>query len=327
MNKTDVDFEDFSGLFDSILNMPGGGNSRKYTGEYTPTGKSREILDRAMEHVQSVDYQVSVRWVFYRLLQEGLYSKKSDYILFIQLTSRARHKNYGQWNPITLADETRSMIKEAYEGDKPGTDPADIFDSAEREDRGHLDYLKERAANYYSTYEHTIDPNYYQDSFCIIMFEARAMVQQFKKYTEGLTLCPFGGQPSIPYKYRIATYLHEMSDKYDKPVTVLYFGDLDKGGDDIFNAGSRDIKKWCSAPIKFIRCGLTEQQVERYNIPENFDHPGYQWEALDDRAAQEIIADGLKPYYDTRAADRAYREAAGIQEAVRAEVDKRLSEE
>ena len=57
---------------------------------YKPYKKGREILNRAMEHIKSVDYKVSLRWVFYRLLQEGYYNKK-DYQSWVQASSRARH--------------------------------------------------------------------------------------------------------------------------------------------------------------------------------------------------------------------------------------------
>lgn len=55
---------------------------------WKPQGKTAPILDRAMEHIKSVEYKVSARWVFYRLLQEGHYSDKNDYKnKFIPMTS------------------------------------------------------------------------------------------------------------------------------------------------------------------------------------------------------------------------------------------------
>ena len=119
------------------------------------------------------------------------------------------------------------------------------------------------------------------------------MTQQFRLYTDGLTLCPFGGQPSIPFKYQIAKYIEQQHEKYQKDVMVLYFGDLDESGLKIFNTGEEDISKWCDAPIEFIRCGLSDEQVRQYQIPENVDHPGYQWEALTDEQAREIITEDV----------------------------------
>ncbi len=44
------------------------------------------------------------------------------------------------------------------------------------------------------------------------------------------------------------------------------------------------------ADFSFERVGLTDQQVDDYGVPENPERPGtYQWEGLDDDAAQEMI--------------------------------------
>lgn len=38
--------------------------------EYKPHAKEVGILDRAMEHVKSVPYRVTPRWLFYRVFQD-----------------------------------------------------------------------------------------------------------------------------------------------------------------------------------------------------------------------------------------------------------------
>jgi hypothetical protein len=98
--------------------------------DYTPYGKTKVILDRAMEHIRGVPYQVSVRWVFYNLYQEGIYKKKEDYQSFVSLTSRARKAWYDGWTPETLADDTRKM--DVYESGGGTADP-DLEFLVERE--------------------------------------------------------------------------------------------------------------------------------------------------------------------------------------------------
>ena len=284
---------------------------------YQPYGKTNIILDRAMEHIRSVEYQVSVRWVFYRLLQESLYKKKADYINFVMLASRARKAWYDGWTPATLADDTRQMDIFPTDGEIPEPDIDDLIHREIQEAKENIDYHREQAESYRHYFYYEIDPNCYQHNFCVIMFEARAMHQQFKAYTHGLTLCPFGGQPSIPYKWKIAKYIEQRCLEYGKDAVVLYFGDLDDAGLTIFNAGKEDISQWCEAKIEFVRCGLTEEQAARYQIPENFEHPGnYQWEALTDPQAREIIEGSLRQYYDLDAPVRAKQEANRISEAV-----------
>ena len=77
---------------------------------YQPNAKSREILARAWEHVQGVEYQVTARWLFYRLLQDGFYSSKADYEKLLALLSRARHNQWESWRPDSLIDDGREAI-------------------------------------------------------------------------------------------------------------------------------------------------------------------------------------------------------------------------
>ena len=76
--------------------------------KYNPHDATRVILDRALEHLASVSYEVSARWLFYRLYQDGIYIGKNDYKnKFLPMLSRARKGFYGEWRPWTLADDTR----------------------------------------------------------------------------------------------------------------------------------------------------------------------------------------------------------------------------
>jgi hypothetical protein len=292
---------------------------------YEPYGKTKLILDSAFKHIQSVEYQVSVRWVFYRLLQEGHYNKKSDYMKFVSLTSRARKNWYDRWDPQTLADDTRSMDIFSSEGVEPDPDIDSLIEVQRKEAEEEIEYHRDQAENYIHRFQYEIDPNYYQDAFCLVMFEARAMHAQFQRYARGLTLCPFGGQPSIPYKWQIAKHIEEQCAKYEKDAVVLYFGDLDDAGLTIFESAQEDIAEWCDANIEFVRCGLTEEQVKKYGIPENFEHPGYQWEALNDTQAKEIIEGNLSRWYDFDAPRRAREEAHEIMVKVNGAVNDYLS--
>jgi len=244
--------------------------------DYAPHGKTAAMLDRAAELVDSVPYRVSARWLFYRLLQEGFFDKKTDYSAkFLKAISTARHSFYGSWRPDTLADETREAI---IRGDGSTDVPAWLNLIADRL-TCHLD--KWRSQNYYVE----------------LWFEARAMAQQFEHYTKHVTLRPMGGQPSIPYKWNTAKHLDRAANAYGLPIVVLYFGDLDKAGGVISEVVERDVRTWCSANFEFVHCGLTSEQVNEWNVPENPEKPGeFQWEALPDEGAQTIITEAVSPY-------------------------------
>ncbi|GJQ37440.1 MAG: hypothetical protein JETCAE01_34500 [Anaerolineaceae bacterium] len=242
---------------------------------YTPRGKTAEILDRAFELVESVPYQVSARWLFYRLLQEGYYSSKQDYAnKFLKAVSAARHAFYKGWTPDTLADETRESIAGGEGWDDP---------------RSWLEAVAKAKC--------TLDKWNSQPVYLECWYEARAMTDQFRHYTKYVTLRPMGGQPSIPYKWQAAKDIERAARNYKKPVVILYFGDLDPAGETISEVIERDISAWCDVSFEFVRCGLTEDQVKRYNVPENIEHPGaYQWEALTDEGARDIITENLSRY-------------------------------
>ena len=120
------------------------------------------------------------------------------------------------------------------------------------------------------------------------------MIGQFGHYTREITLRPFGGDPSIPYKWHIAKQLEQASETYGKPIVILYFGDLDDKGQQIPESAAADIRDWSRAEFDFIHCGLNVEQVERLSVPEDPERPGkYQWEALTDEQAREIISTAI----------------------------------
>lgn len=297
-----------------------------YIETWKPQAKIKTILDAAKEHIDSVPYKVSVRWAFYRVWQDGYYDKtKSDaknkaYTNFCKIASRARHS--GMWEPDLLADDTRSMSLYYNDGDAPEPDIETMVEEGIEDAESDIRHYREKLNNYRWHSSYTVDPNFLQDYFFAVIFEARAMAQQFEAYTDGVTLCPFGGQASIPYKYEIAKYLEDKASYYQKPVKVLYFGDKDEAGEDIFETGKEDISKWCGASIDFVRCGLTDEQIAYYDIPESAEKPGFQWEALTDKQAAAIIRNGMEPYFNFDAK----REAEHLSASIQSEVERRVND-
>ena len=258
------------------------------TTEYKPRSRNAAILDRAFALVNSVPYQVSARWVFYRLLQEGFYSKKDDYKnQLLPALSDARHAFYKDWRPDTLADDTRAAVERG----KGFSDERAWLQALAEGVKCNLDYWNGQ--------------HYYVECW----YEARAMTDQFKYYTDYVTLRPMGGQPSIPYKWQTAKELERAAERYNVPVVVLYFGDLDRAGSIISDTVETDVRKWCDVGFDLIRAGLTAAQVTRYNVPENIEKPGdYQWEALSDEGARAIITEHVDQFvshdYFSMTADR-----------------------
>ena len=129
---------------------------------------------------------------------------------------------------------------------------------------------------------------------------------------------PFHGMPSIDYKYSIALELGTLAETYGLPVVVLYFGDYDEGGLIIPETSLKDIRGWCAADFEYIRCGLNEGDNVRYEIPENFDKPDtYQWEALTDAAAADLITSNVGRYVDDDVIEAVGTEATAAEDRLR----------
>jgi hypothetical protein len=258
---------------------------------YNPRGRNKEIAEAAWEIVQSLPYQVSLRYVFYALLQQGYYANKDGYAKWKKLAVRLRRSYYGGWRPWTLADDTRSSMVRVRTVD----DVADWMNWVRR-----IPYRVDRWPS----------QTYYVECW----FEARAMASQFRYYVpDHITLVPMGGQPSLELRWQCIERMRDRGEQYDIEPVVVYFGDLDLGGGWIRDSVREDVDDWGQGAITFIDAGLNAEQVQRWGVPENIERPGaYQWEAVTDDAARGIIESALEPYIDQDALeDAAVEDARG----------------
>lgn len=244
---------------------------------YQPRKEQAIVLDKAMAHIQSVPYSVSARWLFYRLLQDSIYHHKDDYhARFLPLTAKARKRFYDDWRPWTLADDTRQVI--------PGGNGFDSVTEWLNAIPNQLRFHKNKWLN--------------QDYYVELWFEAAAMVGQFEYYTEEIPLLAFRGDISIPEKWATAKRLEGANRQYGLPMIIIYFGDDDPKGWEIPKSALADIQAWCNVEFDFIRGGLNPGDAERLGIPTNPDKPGtYQWEALTDEQAGNLITSTIDRYY------------------------------
>lgn len=272
-----------------------------------------------MDHIKSVPYTVSFRWLFYRLYQEGFYKdKKKGYQNCDKLLTRVRRHYWGGWNPLTLADDTRKMIIDEKHGYPPFKgDIKELINEQIEETKEKYEDLQYEYENFECTFTYRVDSNYLHEYYIVIAFEARAMIGQFRHYTDNLTLIPCGGQPSIPYRYKVAKYVSEKAKYYGKPGLILYYGDCDEAGERIYDSFADDMKAWGNN-LEIVFCGLTREQVDEMGIEEDVDKRGkYQWEALNDEQARTIISASLQKYkHDLKAEEKAEKISKEITDSV-----------
>lgn len=289
---------------------------------YTPSPVVADILDRALSYVNSVPYQVTARWVFYRLLQDGVLETKADYKRLLGYLSSARKGFSSGWHPATLSDDMRAAVVRGT-GFDSGSQWVDAYA------RGIHCNLDRWAS---------------QSTYVEVWFEAAAMASQFTHYTNpNVTLLAFHGDISIPEKWKAATRLVSIWQRFQVPIVVLYYGDLDPKGIQIPESARRDVEDFAwqhtwdlvkgnggdmevalyeaeefQRNFQFIRVGLNEQQVIDYGIPDNPERPGtYQWEGVSDEAAQELIG-FADQYLDQEAFDSVERREVFIRDQARA---------
>ncbi len=240
---------------------------------YNPNPKNAAMMNTALEIVNALPYIPTTRYVFYRLHALGLL-RKNEYKRFLQHASKARHWFWNGWDPDTFVDDTRSI-----QGSLGGGYNYDDLDSW-------LDNMADESP--------VVDSEDFQDNLVIIAFEAKAMVGQFNHYLGGwrIPMTAFGGDASIALKSQIRDMIENAHAQWpDKPIVVLYFGDYDPKGMEIPINAMRHIRNWTEVEFEFVRIGLDLHHISQYDIEDNPESPGkYQWEAVPDEAAKEIIS-------------------------------------
>ena len=245
---------------------------------YQPRPEAARILNAAMAHIRSVEYQVGLRWVMYRLLQDGVLNSKDDYAKLKTIAAAARKGFFGDWRPDTLIDEGRHV-----------STSRGITTAAES-----LEFLP-----YYAKIHCEMFAG--QQAVPFLLYEAATMDGQFEHFAGHFDRAALRGDASIPHKYDIARRCDVLARRTGLPVHVLYFGDFDPKGLVIPESAMADIRAWVSSSteLRFTRVGINADHPARFNLPEKIEKPGtYEWESLSSEDAGTLIADALADVVD-----------------------------
>ena len=202
--------------------------------------KTRKLIEAAYE-VLSQYTPMTLRQCYYQLVSKHIIDNNlNEYKRLSNALVKARQEGIIPWEWIE--DRTRQ--------------PRVV--SMWRDLTGFLNTVRE-------AYRKNIWPN--QPSYLEVWVEKEALSGIFEAITNkyGVTLVVGRG-------YNSWSALREAAERiicYDKPATVLYFGDFDPSGEDIVRALTEGLAFFGTRP-KVIKVALTKEDVLAYNLPPDF---------------------------------------------------------
>jgi len=145
---------------------------------------------------------------------------------------------------------------------------------------------------------------------------------------------PFVGQASVE-KINMMAERALQAAKAGKKVRIFYISDWDRYGKSMIPAVARKIEFMTfgskEADIKLMRLAMTDEQIQKYQLPFAPKH-GEEvveldaLEAIHPGALGKIVLDALKPYYDSEKPQIVSDENARIRDVVRTILDEKLKE-
>jgi len=209
---------------------------------------SKTLITETQKIIEEFKMKMTLRQVYYQLVSKHLIENViSQYKRLSRILVKARHEGEIDWEDIE--DRTRQSTG----GDDKEETPESHFQTA-------FDYLKE-CYKYYNLPKWKSQPKYVE-----VWFEKQALEGVFEVITRDWKVVQLAckGYSSHTMGYELKKRIDSLDG--DKEVHIIYFGDFDASGLDIY----RFIQKMCerfNLTIKFERVALTKKQIKQYKLP------------------------------------------------------------
>lgn len=253
-----------------------------------------EMIQEVTGIIGEYTTRLTVRQVYYRLVAKHLIENKvSQYQRVVKVLRDARIS--GEIPFRAIEDRTRSFLG----GDR----------SYSNED----DYFNNWLYTFRTIHEDYELPRWYnQEEYVEVWIEKQALAGVFDQITQrkNVVLAPCRGYPSITYLYEAAQRLKRI----DKDLTILYFGDFDPSGVDIFRSIEANMRKIFGVSAEFKKIAITPEQIEKYDIPpmptktsdprsanyiaEYGDVSSVELDAIEPDDLQELISSAIDGHFD-----------------------------
>ena len=272
--------------------------------------KKEMIVENVKKIISEYTMRLTLRQIYYRLVSKHIIPNvMNEYKYLSKVLVDARLKRQ---IPFTaMEDRTRGFI---------GKDIA--YEEAEDYHDKWLEWYKECAEDY------KLPRWQNQPKYVEVWVEKEALSGLFNQVTEKakVTLAPCRGYPSLTFMYEMACRL-----KYQrKPIEILYFGDLDPSGEDIYRV-VRDYFATFGITANFEKIAITTEQIEEYDIPpmptkrtdsraagfiEEYGDIAVELDAIEPDKLQEIIREAIAEHFDEDIHDEVLNDEEGAQEEI-----------
>jgi hypothetical protein len=194
-----------------------------------------ELLRESVRIIESYATGVTLRQLFYRLVARQLLENSiTNYVSLSRRSAEARREG---WFP-DLLDNTRRIFR-YYTDEGPKEALQGAIDS------------------------YRLDRTIGQEASIYLGNEKNGQLEQLKAWFGdlGIPLLPLGGYASQSFIDKIKRDVEER----DRPAVLIYAGDLDPDGEDIYRHFVERTDCWDTAE----HIALSEEQVEEYDLPVN----------------------------------------------------------
>jgi hypothetical protein len=152
-----------------------------------------------------------------------------------------------------------------------------------------------------------------QKNYIVVWVEKEALSEIFSKIVE-----PYGVTLVVGRGYNSLSIKKELADRFksiNKSVVILYFGDFDPSGEDIYRDLVDSFSFFGTRP-KIEKVALTREQVEEYHLPFDFTKKtdaratnfikkygdmAVELDALPVQVLQKLIKENIEKYLDAKA--------------------------
>lgn len=276
--------------------------------EWKPTPEARRLIEQVLMVIAASTYEISVRFIFYRLVGNYGYPKtERDYKNLAELLVKARRAQLIPFDAITDSDPALAGGAWGYSG--------------------RADYLHSKK----SVSGYSIDPLRGQPYEIELWSEDAGSVPMLAGIAQDypVTIYSTGGFSSVTVTHSIAQRVLSRH----VPTIFLHIGDYDPSGESIFKSMSQDVGAFVSAEsgcswdpntgqtyneedldeasydFRPIRVALTEEQTLQWNLetapPKKTDSRSRNWEgetvqvqAMTEDQMRDVVTETLDRFYD-----------------------------